>query len=270
MALDRRREPAGQSPAACQDAADDRVVDAELAALLLDALFGGASSAVDVAGVTGVRVSQDELADVVEERRDQHLVAILVLEHAGDVVGGALSRHGVQPEALRRRVPHRGALEEVVDLRARSERLDAAGRQDVHSVRDRGDLALARRAGAVRDPEHGDDQRDVRLDRLDDVGHRRLVLADQAEQAVARLGEGREGLEGLESRGEPPAVAFVVARAYVDRRRGGQRALACLFRDCRLHFPAVIREGAAGSLSALRKRVFSFAGVPGRGQRRSG
>jgi hypothetical protein len=44
VALDDRRDALGQAPAAGQDAADQRVVDAQLAALAVDALLGRAAA----------------------------------------------------------------------------------------------------------------------------------------------------------------------------------------------------------------------------------
>ena len=44
----------------------------------------------------------------------------------------------------------------------------------------------------VGEPQDGDHERDVGLDRRDDVARRRAVLGDQRQQAVARLGERRE------------------------------------------------------------------------------
>ena len=64
--------------------------------------------------------------------------------------------------------------------------------------------------------QHRDDERDVALDRGDHVAHVHPLLADQAQDAVARLGERGEVLEGLERRRETTSVPFVVA----PRRRG--------------------------------------------------
>ena len=61
---------------------------------------------------------------------------------------------------------------------------------------------------AVGDAQHGDGQRDVGLDGLDDVAGRGALLAQEAQKPVARLGQRREGLEGLEGGGQPAAVAF--------------------------------------------------------------
>src|SRR5919202_1761764 len=112
-ALDDRRDGLGQAPAAGEDAADERVVDAELAALAVDALLRRAGVRVELARVAGVGVHQDELADVVQQRGDHEPVAMLVAGLGGEAVGGALRRDAVQAEALRRGVPHGRALEEV-------------------------------------------------------------------------------------------------------------------------------------------------------------
>ena len=89
------------------------MVDAELAALLVDALLGRARPAVHLRGIAGVGVQQHELADVVQQARDRQPVAVLVADLGGDAVGGVLGGEGVQAEALGRGVPHARALEEV-------------------------------------------------------------------------------------------------------------------------------------------------------------
>ena len=96
------------------------MVDAELAALLVDALLGRARAAVDLRGIAGVGVQQHELADVVQQARDRQAVAVLVADLRREPVGGVLGGERVQAEALGRGVPHAGALEEV-------ERAHAAG-----------------------------------------------------------------------------------------------------------------------------------------------
>ena len=105
--LDRRGELLRQSPAAGHHAADERVVDAELAALGVDALLGRARGRVDLARVAGVGLHQHELADVVQQRGDQQLVAVGELDPRAEPVGGALRRDRVQAEALGRCVPQR-------------------------------------------------------------------------------------------------------------------------------------------------------------------
>ncbi len=88
----------GQAPAASEDAADQRVVDAELAALAVDPLLRRAGPAVDLLRVAGVGVHEDQLADVVQERRDHQAVAMLVADLGGDPVGGALGGDAMEAE----------------------------------------------------------------------------------------------------------------------------------------------------------------------------
>src|SRR3954454_13807302 len=121
MALDRRGQPPWQAPAPSEYATNDGMVDAQFASLGLDPLFGSPGAAVDVARIAGVRVGQHELADVVEHRRDEDLVAVLVLERARHMVGGALRRDRVKADPLRGRIPDGGALEEVIRLCAGGE-----------------------------------------------------------------------------------------------------------------------------------------------------
>jgi hypothetical protein len=187
------------------------VVDTELEALLVQALLGRAGGTVDLRGVARIGVGEDELADVVQQRGAEELVAVLVLHLAREAVGGRLGGDGVEPEALRHQVPAGGALEEVECGGARGERLDALGREDLDRLRDLGDLALLALGSAVGDPEHGDHERDIGLHRLDHLADRGAILADHPQDPVARLREGRECLECLEGCGEPPAVPFVVA-----------------------------------------------------------
>ena len=58
----------------------------------------GARRAVDLRRVAGVGVSQDELADVVEQRGAEQLIAVVVLHLARETVGGGLGGDGVEPE----------------------------------------------------------------------------------------------------------------------------------------------------------------------------
>ena len=212
VALDGRRDGLGQAPAAGEDAADQRVVDAELAALAVDALLGRAGVAVDLARVAGVGVHEHELADVVQQRGDHQAVAVLVAGLGGEAVGGALRGDAVQAEALGRGVPDRAS--------ARRSRRSRRARRAPGRPRARGPRRPGRRTrpgrglGAldlVGQAQDGDDQRDVGLDGGDDVAGATALLGDQREQAVARLGERREGLERLEGGGQAAAVALVVA-----------------------------------------------------------
>src|SRR3954467_12316495 len=49
---------------------------------------GGQGVAVDLGGIAGVGVHQDELADVVQQRGDHQAVAVLVAGLGGQAVGG--------------------------------------------------------------------------------------------------------------------------------------------------------------------------------------
>src|SRR5215212_5821244 len=88
-----RRRP-WEGPAAGEDTADESVVDAELAVLAVRPLLGGAGVAVHVAGVAGIGVDEDELADVVKQRREHEPVAVLVAELGGGTLCGALGGAG--------------------------------------------------------------------------------------------------------------------------------------------------------------------------------
>ena len=71
----------------------------------------------------------------------------------------------------------------------------------------------------VGEPQDGDHERDVGLDRADDLAHRRAVLGDQRQQAVARLRQRREHLERLEGGREALPVTLVVRAADDAGRR---------------------------------------------------
>ena len=210
MALDRRGDRARQAPPAGEDAADERVVDAEVAALAVHPLLGRLGVAVDLRRVAGVGVHEHELADVVQQRGDHEAVAVLVAGLGGEAVGGALGGDAVQAEALGRGVPHRGALEEVKRPRLAGERLDGFRGEDLDGLDDRLDAAAAALVELVGHAQDADDERDVGLDGGDDVGRRDAVGADQPQEAVARLGEGGKCLERLERSSQAAAVALIV------------------------------------------------------------
>ena len=134
VALDHAGDGLRQTPPASEHAADERVVDAELAALGLDPLLGRARLGVDLTRIAGVGVDEDQLADVVQQRGDHQPVAGLVAELAGEPVGGALGGDGVQPEALGHALPHGGALEEVERAGPAGDRMDGAGRQHLDAL----------------------------------------------------------------------------------------------------------------------------------------
>ena len=70
VALDRDRDPLRHVPAPRQHAADQGMVDSELVAFFADALLGGAPGGVEVGALAGVKLGDDEAADVVQQRRD--------------------------------------------------------------------------------------------------------------------------------------------------------------------------------------------------------
>ncbi len=211
-----------QAPAAGQDAPDQRVVDAQLAALTVDALLGRAGVAVHLTRVAGVGVHQHELADVVQQRGDHQAVAVLVAGLGGEAVGGALGGDAVQAEALGRGVPDGRALEEVEGASARREGLDGLRREQLDGLHDGLDLAAGLALDLVAQAQDADDQGDVGLDGGDDLAGRDALLADDAQQAVARLSERGERLERLERGRQTTAVALVVASLDI----GGRRVLA--------------------------------------------
>ena len=225
VALDRGRDGLRQVPAAGEHAADQRVVDAQLAALVVEPLLGRARGAVDLARVARVGMHEDELADVVQEGGDEQPVAMRVTGSGGEPVGRALDRDRVEAETLGRRVPGLAALEELERLGVGGESLDGLGREDLDGGDDRLDLAALRRVEPVGEPHDGDDQRDVGLDGAHDLARGGPLLGDDGEQAVARLGQRREDLERLESGGQALAVTLVAGAADDRVRLTGRRGL---------------------------------------------
>src|SRR5919201_119656 len=212
--LDDGGDGLGQPPAAGQHAADQRVVDAQLAALAVDALLRGARGPVDLARVAGVRVHEHEIADVVQERGDHQAVAVLVAGLGGQAVGGALGGDAVQAEALRRSVPDGRALEEVERAGAHGQSGDGLGREQLDRLDDRLDAAAGLALDLICQTEDRDDERHVGLDGGDDVAGGDPLGGHQEQQAVARLREGGERLEGLE-RGWAPAASGAEGRMGV-------------------------------------------------------
>src|SRR4029079_9559678 len=88
MALDRAGDDRRQAPAAGEDAADDRVVHAEMMELDVDARLGRRRAVGEDLLVAGIEADQDELTDIVEESRGRQLVATGDVGEAGEVLGG--------------------------------------------------------------------------------------------------------------------------------------------------------------------------------------
>ena len=183
--------------------------------------------------VARVGVHQHELADVVQQRGDQQAVAVLVAGLGGEAVGGALGGDGVQAEALGRGVPA-GARSKKSKVRgAGGERLDGLGREHLDGLDDRLDLA----AGACPRPGWRGAGRRSRARRRTRRRRRPrrsrcAPRATSAQQAVARLGQRREGLERLERGGQATAVALVVAALGAERRRRRRGGWARRWRQC--------------------------------------
>ena len=185
------------------------MVDAELAALLVDALLGRLRALVDLRGIARIGVHQHELADVVQQARHGQAVAVLVADLRRQLVGGVLRRQRVQAEALGRRVPDGRALEEVEGAHAPGERLHGLRGEQLDGRDHRVD-APARALRLVGDAQHRGHECDVGLDRRDDVGCRDVVLGHHAQQSLARLRQRREGLERFEGLCQTSAVALVL------------------------------------------------------------
>ena len=204
------------------------------------------------------------------QARDGQAVAVLVADLGCEAIGRVLGRQRVQPEALGRGVPDAGALEEVEGPDVVGDRLH--GLRAEHLDRADGGVDLAVRVlRAVGEAQHRGDQRDVGLDRRDDVGRGDVVLGDHRQQAVAGLGEGGERLECFESQRQPPAVTLVlVALAGLPGAMGGarRRGVRTLGRWHSAYVRALLR-GLLGRCRRLHSVCFPFLGFtgrPGRGQ----
>ena len=224
MALDRDRDPLRQVPAPGQDAADQRVVDAELVAFVAQALLGGARDGVEVDLVARVQAGDDEAADVVQERRDGELVAFGPADGAADLVGGALGGERVDAEALRLQLPAAVGLEEVEARRGAGDRQHAGGLQHVDRLGDAADAA-GDQAAAVGEAQDRDRQGDVGLDRFDQLADAGGLGGRGGDHPLARLDQDREALDRLEGVGEPAARSG---------RAAGAVGLRGQVRDCDL------------------------------------
>ncbi len=178
-----RRQP----PAAGEDATDDGVIDPELTALAHHPLLGRTGAAMDLLGIAGIGVRQDEFANVVKQGGDDQRVAVLPADLTGDALGRTLGGNGMEAESLGSGVPGGGALEEVENGSPHRQRFDASRTEHLDRGGDRPDLACAG-AGTVGKSEDGDRERYVGLDRGDHITVGRVLVAHEAQQAVARLG----------------------------------------------------------------------------------
>ena len=206
-----------QAPAAGEDAADQRVVDAELAALAVDALLGRARALVDLLRVARVGVHQDELADVVQQRGDHQAVAVLVADLGGEALGGALGGDAVQAEALGRGLPDGRALEEVEGAR-RARRAPARPRARARSI----GLRRSTRRGRGCGPRPGWRARSTAITSATSASTAATIsptlsalLADERAARGRATRRARGSLERLERGRQAPAVALVVAASCV-------------------------------------------------------
>ena len=111
------------------------------------------------------------------------------------------SARGRRPRSCRARRTRRSRRSEASRWTASGESTSTAS--TTHSTWPR-----RRPVDLVAEAQDGDHERDVGLDRGDDVAGRGALLGDEREHAVARLGERREALERLEGRRQALAVAL--------------------------------------------------------------
>jgi hypothetical protein len=88
MALDGGGELGRDADPAGEDAAHERVVDAELTALDTEPILGAQVRVVDELRVLAVEAAQDRTTEVVEERRGGEVVARGQVRDLGDPLGG--------------------------------------------------------------------------------------------------------------------------------------------------------------------------------------
>ena len=89
------------------------------------------------------------------------------------------------------------------------------------------DLAGERALELVGKPDDRDRQRHIGLDRRDDLGHRRLAVLEQPQDAVAGLDQHRVRLERLERSRQPTAVSLVVVTLPAGVRIGWRDFHGC-------------------------------------------
>ena len=264
-----------QAPAAGEHAAHERMVDAELAALLVDAFLGRPGAAMHLGGIARVGVQQHELADVV-----QRLVTVRRSRCSSPTSEAILSAAFWVARACRRK--RSGAASQTLarskksNVRTRLASACTVGRLEQLDGSGGGVDAPAGPLHLVCQAQHRDRERDIGLDRGHDVGRRHMVLGGDGEQAIARLGERGKGLERFEGRRQAPAVALVLvaltgarrcARALVGRRTPRRAwaappaASAAAFRVLGLVFETVADIARIPSLGSPTILVVARVGV---------
>jgi len=168
-------------------------------------------------GEPAVELGEHEPPDVVQQRGDRELVAVVQSCEVGDPVGGVPGRHRVAAKALvagRERV---GRLEGVVGLDGLGDLSNPGRGQDLHRLADPARPSM-RPATVVSGPHHLDRERGVRLDRGGHlVGRHRGGVAG-ADQAATGLGESGQGGNGVERRREALASMADAAARRLRRR----------------------------------------------------
>ena len=266
VALDRLGDARVDAPAAGENAADEGVVDAELATLLGDAVVGRGAAAVEALGVARMQARQDRPADVVEDRRQGQLVAVTDSAHLGDPVGGPLHRQGVQPEAIGSEGQTPVAVEDVVGGRGAQNRLDRAGAEPLDAVGDALDAPAALDLPGGADDRAG--EADIGLDDRGDLV-RRGAPVHLLEGLLAALLQARLALGLVEGGGEnaPAAIAACALPVYRVLKRLLSPCSSNRHGPCRLFSPCVDlprtsvfclrRKPLHGALDSLHRSLLS-------------
>ena len=217
VALDRLGDAGVDAPAPGEDAADERVVDAELAALLGDPLVGGGAAAVEALGIAGMEARQHRPADVVEDRGEGELVAVADAAQLGDPVGGPLHVEGVEAETVGGEGEAAVPIEDVVGGSRAQDRLDRTGAEPLDPVRDAADAPPALELAGRPDDRAG--EADVGLDHGGDLVRRRpaVHLLERLIAALRRAGwRSASSKAAARTRPRPsPRVPFWAPRVVV-------------------------------------------------------
>ena len=220
VALDRLADARVDAPATGENAADEGVVDAELATLLGDPLVRGRAAAVEALGVNRVEARQHRPADVVEDCGEGDLVAVPDSAELGDPVGGPLHVERVQAERVRGEGEAAVAIEDVVGGSRAQNRLHGAGAEALDPIGDAANAPAALQLAGRADDRAG--EADVGLDHARDLMRRRPAN-DLLECLIATLLESRLTLGLSESRCQNAPATFPSSAVLGATRCGGGR-----------------------------------------------